>query len=69
MMIEPSINDLMKKADSRYTLVILASKRARQIQEGAHKLTVCDSDKPVTVAINEICDDKITYVRTKSGIK
>jgi DNA-directed RNA polymerase subunit omega len=69
MMIEPSINDLMKKADSRYTLVILASKRARQIAEGAHKLTVCDSDKPVTVAINEIGDDKITYVRTKSGIK
>lgn len=68
-MIEPSINMLLEKADSRYTLVILAAKRARQIAEGAHKLTKCKSDKPVTVAVNEIGEDKITYVRTKSGIK
>jgi len=68
-MIEPSINKLLEKADSRYTLVMLAAKRARQISEGAHKLTKCDSEKPVSIAINEISDDKITYVRTKSGIK
>lgn len=68
-MIEPSINQLMDKADSRYTLVILAAKRARQIAEGAHKLAKCESEKPVSVAINEISEDKITYVRTKSGIK
>ncbi|MGE5329039.1 MAG: DNA-directed RNA polymerase subunit omega [Deltaproteobacteria bacterium] len=68
-MIEPSINKLLEKADSRYTLVMLAAKRARQIAEGANKLTKTESDKPVTVAINEISEDKITYVRTKSGIK
>ena len=68
-MIEPTINKLMTKTDSRYTLVMLAAKRARQVADGAHKLTECESDKPVTVAINEIADDKITYVRTKSGIK
>jgi len=69
MMIEPSINELLKKADSRYTLVMLAAKRARQISEGANKLTKHESEKPVTIAINEIAEDKITYVRTKSGIK
>lgn len=69
MMIEPSINRLLDKADSRYTLVMLAAKRARQITEGANKLTKHESEKPVTVAINEICEDKVTYVRTKSGIK
>jgi DNA-directed RNA polymerase subunit omega len=68
-MIEPSINSLMKKADSRYTLVMLAAKRARQVADGAHKLTECESDKPVTIAIHEIAEDKITYVRTKNGIK
>lgn len=68
-MIYPSIGDLMNKVDSRYTLVVAAAKRARQIAEGAHKLTKCNSEKPVTVAINEINEDKITYVRTKSGIK
>lgn len=69
MMIEPSINKLLDKADSRYTLVMLAAKRARQISEGAEKLTKNESDKPVTIAINEISEDKITYIRTKSGIK
>lgn len=68
-MIFPSIGVLLSKVDSRYTLVVAAAKRARQITEGSHKLTRCLSDKPVTIAINEIYDNKITYVRTKSGIK
>lgn len=68
-MIEPGISSLLDKVDSRYTLVVAAAKRARQLTEGAHKLTDCDSDKPVTVAINEIDEHKITYIRTKSGIK
>lgn len=68
-MIEPSINSLLKKVDSRYTLVVATAKRARQLAEGAHKLTKCNSDKPVTIAINEINESKITYVRTRSGIK
>ncbi len=68
-MIEPGISSLLDKVDSRYTLVVAAAKRARQITEGAHKLTECDSEKPVTIAINEIDEQKITYIRTKSGIK
>ncbi|MCR4435439.1 MAG: DNA-directed RNA polymerase subunit omega [Clostridiales bacterium] len=68
-MIDPSISSLMEKVDSRYTLVVATAKRARQLADGAHKLTKCNSDKPVTIAINEINENKITYVRTKSGIK
>lgn len=68
-MLEPPITNLLKKADSRYTLVMLAAKRARQLADGAHKLTNVETDKPVSIAINEINEDKITYVRTKSGIK
>ncbi|MCX8131011.1 MAG: DNA-directed RNA polymerase subunit omega [Clostridia bacterium] len=68
-MIDPSIGSLMNKVDSRYTLVVAAAKRARQLADGAHKLTKCNSEKAVTIAINEINEDKITYVRTKSGIK
>lgn len=59
----------MKKVDSRYTLVVEAAKRARQLADGSPKLTKVNSDKEVTVAIHEIAEDKITYVRTKSGIK
>jgi DNA-directed RNA polymerase subunit omega len=68
-MIEPSINSLLNRVDSRYTLVCVSAKRARQITDGAHKLTKCSSDKSVTLAINEVDEGKITYVRTKSGIK
>ena len=38
-MLYPSINKIRTKADSRYTLVILAAKRARDIIEGMPKLT------------------------------
>ncbi|HOP99699.1 MAG TPA: DNA-directed RNA polymerase subunit omega [Acetivibrio clariflavus] len=68
-MIEPGISSLLEKVDSRYTLVVATAKRARQLTDGAHKLTDCQSDKPVTIAINEIDENKITYIRTKSGIK
>jgi DNA-directed RNA polymerase subunit omega len=68
-MIEPALNSLLEKVDSRYTLVVATAKRARQLVDGSHKLTKCASEKPVTVAINEINENKITYIRTKSGIK
>jgi len=38
-MIEPSINSLLEKVDSRYTLVVATAKRARQLTDGANKLT------------------------------
>ena len=68
-MIEPSIGALLEKVDSRYTLVVAAAKRARQLTEGSVKLTRCNSEKPVTIAINEINENRISYTRMKSGIK
>ena len=56
-MLYPSINKIRTKVDSRYTLVILAAKRARDIIEGMPKLT----EKPVSIAANEIAEDLITY--------
>ena len=60
-MLYPSINKIRTKSDSRYTLVILAAKRARDIIEGMPKLTEADVDKPVSIAANEIAEDLITY--------
>ena len=62
-MIYPSMASLLKKVDSRYTLVIAASKRARMLTEGAQKLTDSHSSKDVTIAINEISEGKVTYHR------
>jgi len=59
----PSINEIRTKADSRYTLVILAAKRARDIIEGKPSLTEEDTERPVSIAAHEIVEDLITYKR------
>ena len=60
-MLYPSINKIRTKTDSRYTLVILAAKRSRDIIDGSPTLTQEDVSKPVSVAANEIAEDLITY--------
>ncbi len=61
MIINPPIDDLMKKVDSKYTLVVATAKRAREIQQNGIVFAECDSDKPVTIAINEINENKVTF--------
>ena len=68
-MIEPTIGSLKDKADSRYTLVIMAAKRARQLSAGAKQTLECDSNKVVTIALNEIKEGNIDFIRKKNGIK
>lgn len=62
-MLYPSINEIRKKVDSRYTLVILAAKRARDIIDGKPILTDVEIEKPVSLAAHEIAEDLITYSR------
>jgi DNA-directed RNA polymerase subunit omega len=68
-MISPSILSLLDKVDNRYSLVVVTSKRARQIIDGESPLIDIDSKKPVTIAINEIDQGKIQYESVKGGIK
>jgi len=68
-MINPSIDVLVTKVDSKYTLVVLAAKRARELMDGSVPLVDSKSHKQVTIALEEIAQDKLTYERTKSGIK
>ncbi|MFV0636306.1 DNA-directed RNA polymerase subunit omega [uncultured Mitsuokella sp.] len=61
-MVNPSTDALMKKVDSRYGLVVLAAKRARQLLDGAEcKATKARSTKNVTNALEEIVEGKISY--------
>ena len=60
-MLYPSIDEIRTKVDSKYTLVVLAAKRARDIIEGMPKLTEADVEKPVSIGANEIAEDLITY--------
>ena len=65
-MLYPSINEIRKKADSRYTMVILAAKRARDIIDGKPILIENpENERPVSIAAHEIAEDYITYRRSE----
>ncbi len=68
-MIEPSIDKMIDLVDSKYTLVVLAAKRAREMVAEGNAMAESKSGKPVTSALCEVAAKKISYERTKAGIK
>lgn len=60
MMVEPTVTDLLKKVDNRFKLVVVTSKRARQLSEGQEPLTKKEEASPVTLAADEIAEGKVT---------
>ena len=62
MMVKPSVTELLKKVENRYALVIMAAKRARQIAAGGEVYTKVKEESPVTLAVNEIAEGKVTKV-------
>ncbi len=68
-MINPSVVDLLNKVEDRYSLVIVTSRRARQIIDGNEPLTLNPSNKPLTIAINEVNEGLVSYHKSNEGIK
>ena len=68
-MINPPLEVLLDKVDDKYTLCVVAAKRAREILNRGEILVDGKPQKPVSVALEEIASGKITYQRTKVGIK
>lgn len=69
MLIKPTLEALMEHVDSKYTLVTLAAKRARELTDGDKPLVDVDTTKVVSIAMEEIDQGKITYEAPKAGIK
>jgi DNA-directed RNA polymerase subunit omega len=63
------LDTLVKKVDSKYTLVVAAAKRARELTNGKQTVIDTASNKPVSVALQEIARGRLKYERTKIGIK
>ena len=63
MLLHPPIDEIKQKADSRYTLVIMAAKRARDLVSEKPALVEIDNHVPISIAAEEILNDKITYQR------
>ena len=64
-MIYSTLSTLLKKVDSKYSLVVAVSKRARQLVDGQQSLVESNSIKPVSIAIQEISEGKIKCVNIK----
>ena len=55
-----TVEDCLKKVDNRFDLVLLSSKRARQLMEGADPLVPTERDKNTVVALREISEGLVT---------
>ena len=56
-----TVEDCLDNVDNRFELVMLASKRARQIVlQGAEPLVPAENDKPTVIALREIAEGKVT---------
>jgi DNA-directed RNA polymerase subunit omega len=58
-MLSPSISELMQHIPSRYLLVNVTSKRAREISETAERQEIRLNEKPVKLAIGEIAGGEL----------
>jgi len=54
--------------DSNYRKVLVAARRARQLQGGSHALVPTQSSKPCRIAQEEINAGKISYVKTDTPV-
>ncbi len=61
-MIFPSADNIKQNIGSRYSLVVIAAKRAKQIKEGAPVLIDTLSTNPLTIAMEEIAAGKVTIM-------
>lgn len=78
-MIEPKIDELLAQVDSKYTLVILAAKRAREVNSYYNQLGEGRAEfvpplvesglrsKPLSIALEEIAEEKI-YAERPEGV-
>ena len=59
-MLYPPVADMLKNVDSRYLLVNVVATRARQIADEAEAFAEELPDKPVTLAIREVAEGRLT---------
>ena len=59
-MLYPPMSELLKYVDSRYLLVNVVARRARQMSIEAEQEGYSLEEKPVTLAIREVADGKLT---------
>ena len=54
-----TVEDCLDHVDNRFSLVMVATRRARQLARGADALVAQENDKPTVVALREIAAGKV----------
>ncbi|MBO4688738.1 MAG: DNA-directed RNA polymerase subunit omega [Clostridiales bacterium] len=62
MLVDPSVEELLPKAECRYSLCMLVAKRARQLVDGAQPMVDDPTPSNVTLACKEVAADKVVGV-------
>ncbi len=73
-MMDPPVENLLNKVDSKFTLVTLSARRGRQINSYFNQLSeglgsivppqvASVSRKPLSIALEEVAEGKIVYTR------
>ncbi len=69
MMLYPAMNKLTSHVPNRYMLVNVVARRARQLAEEAEQAGEHLSEKPVTLAINEVAEGKLDSTQMDTTIE
>lgn len=56
-----TVEDCLEVVDNRFELVLMATRRARQVAKGADALVEAHNDKPTVIALREIAGRKVTH--------
>ena len=54
-----TVEDCLKVVDNRFELVLMATRRARQLENGVESTIASENDKPTVLALREIADHTI----------
>lgn len=78
MVINPEVDVLLAKVDSKYTLCVVSARRARQINDMVHgvrdqamlsmapsEIAALTKTKPLTLALEEVANGTVSYKRDK----
>ena len=59
-MVRVTVEDCLDKVDNRFQLVLVATKRVRQLSKGVESFVAWENDKPTVVALREIEENYVT---------
>ncbi len=63
-----TVEDCLKKVNSRFELVILGARRAKMVMKGAKPL-VESTNRPIVTALREVAAGKVTFIDPKEKKK